>query len=173
MRMLISLTILLTTLVAIAPARGADVTRVELHQREEVMQQQQRFVGNLRAQAQREGIVVKVPQLYVYFTDRSAAWHLQGFRRGFERELGLTYEHGRRERSMVRLDRLLDRTVTPEGDPYTSEDLPEADLYLLLYHREGCEDCRRVETTVNEWLDTQNNLQAVWFDVWVDRHEAD
>ena len=173
MKKLALLGLLFIAFAATVPAAGADITRVELHQREDVVQQQQRFVGNLRAQAQREGIVVKVPQLYVYFADRSAAWHLPGFRRGFERELGLTYEHGRRERSMVSLDRLLTRTVTPEGEPYTSGDLPEADLYLLLYHREGCEDCRRVEAAVNEWLDTQNDLRALWFNVWVDRHEAD
>jgi len=137
------------------------------------MQQQQRFVGNLRAQAQREGIVVKVPQLYVYFTDRSPAWHLQGFRRGFERTLGLTYRHGRRERSMVRLERLLDRTITPGGERYTHEDLPEADIYLLLYRREDCDECARVETNVSDWLNEQENLNAIWFDVWVDRHDPD
>ncbi len=173
MRSLLSFTILLTGLTAVAPAPAAEVTRIELHQREDVVQQQQRFVGNLRAQAQREGIVVKVPQLFVYFTDRSGAWHLLGFRRGFERELGLTYEHGRRERSMVNLERLLDRTLTPEDEPYTHEDLPEADIYLLLYRREDCDDCLLVESTLSDWLAEQENLDAVWFDVWVDRHEAD
>lgn len=173
MRSLLLVSILLASLTAAAPAPAADITRIELNQREEVVQQQQRFVGNLRAQAQREGIVVKVPQLYVYFTDRSGAWHLQGFRRGFERQLGLTYEHGRRERSMVRLERLLDRTVTPGGEPYTHEDLPEADLYLLLYRREGCDDCQLVESTLSDWLGERETLDAVWFDVWVDRHEAD
>lgn len=173
MRSLPALTLLLTALLAGAPALGAELTRIELHQREEVRLQQQRFVGNLRAQAQREGIVVKVPQLYVYFTDRSPAWHTQGFRRGFERTLGLTFEHGRRERSMVDLDRLLERTVTPGGEAYTAEDLPEADIYLLLYRREGCDECLLVESTVNGWLAEQEKLNAVWFDVWIDRHEAD
>lgn len=173
MRSLPSLTVLVAILLAAAPAFGADVTRIELHQREEVMQQQQRFVGNLRAQAQREGIVVRVPQLFVYFTDRSPAWHLHGFRRGFERELGLTYEHGRRERSMVRLERLLDRTITPGGESYTHEDLPEADIFLLLYRREDCDDCLLVESTLSNWLDEQERLDAIWFEVWVDRHEAD
>ncbi|WP_376697438.1 hypothetical protein [Wenzhouxiangella sp. EGI_FJ10305] len=173
MRLLLSLTILFTALLGAAPSIATDITRIELHQREDVMQAQQRFVGNLRAQAQREGIVVKVPQLFVYFTDRSSAWHLLGFRRGFERELGLTYEHGRRERSMVNLERLLDRTLTPEGERYTHEDLPEADIYLLLYRREDCDDCRLVESTLGDWLGERQNLDAVWFDVWVDRHKAD
>ncbi|WP_376693977.1 hypothetical protein [Wenzhouxiangella sp. EGI_FJ10409] len=173
MRLLAALAILFTALLAAAPAPAADITRVELHQREEVMQQQQRFVGNLRAQAQREGIVVKVPQLFVYFTDRSGAWHLQGYRRGFERTLGLTYEHGRRERSMVNLERLLDRTITPGGEAYTHEDLPEADLYLLLYRREGCADCEQVASSLDAWLEGRENLEALWFDIWVDRHEAD
>ncbi len=173
MRSLLFLTLALAGLAAGSTVLAADVTRIELHQREEVMQQQQRFVGNLRAQAQREGIVVKVPQLFVYFTDQSPAWHLQGFRRGFERTLGLTYEHGRRERSMVNLERLLDRTITPGGQAYTHEDLPEVDLYLLLYRREGCDDCEQVASSLDAWLDGQENLEALWFDIWVDRHEAD
>ncbi|MEE4304198.1 MAG: hypothetical protein V2J19_08570 [Wenzhouxiangella sp.] len=173
MRSLASLFTVLAILLAAAPALGAEITRVELHQREDVVLQHERFVGNLRAQAKREGIIVRVPQLYVYFTDRSPAWHLHGYRRGFERELGLTYEHGRRERSMVRIDRLLERTITPEGEAYTAEDLPEADIYLLLYREAGCDECRLVESTVSNWLVGQDGLEAIWFDVWIDRHEAD
>jgi hypothetical protein len=173
MRSLPSLTVLLATLLTAAPALGAEVTRIELHQREDVVLQHERFVGNLRAQAKRDGIVVRVPQLYVYFTDQSAAWHLHGHRRGFERELGLTYEHGRRERSMVRIDHLLERTVTPAGDAYSAEALPEADIYLLLYREAGCDECRLVESTVENWLGQQRGLDALWFDVWIDRHEAD
>jgi hypothetical protein len=173
MRSLQLLTLLAVGILAAAPAPAAEVTRVELHQREDVVLQHERFVGNLRAQAKREGIIVRVPQLYVYFTDRSPAWHLHGFRRGFERELGLTYRHGRRERSMVRLDRLLERTVTPASAPYRMETLPEADIYIVLYHREGCDECRLVESTVSNWLAEQRGLAALWFDVWLDRHEAD
>lgn len=172
MRRLLPLTLVLAGLAA-APAFGADITRLELHQREDVVLQHERFVGNLRAQAKREGIVVRVPQLYLYFTDRSPAWHLHGHRRGFEREMGLIYEHGRRERSMVGIDRLLERTVTPGGEPYTTEELPEADVYLLLYRQAGCDECRLVESTVENWLGEQDDLEAIWFDVWIDRHETD
>jgi len=174
MRFLLSLATLLTGLTAFAPsASGADISRLELHQREDVVLSHQRFVGNLRAQAKREGVVVRTPQLYVYFTDQSAAWHLQGFRRGFERELGLTYEHQRRERSMIRIDRLLERTLTPAGEEYVAEDLPEADIYILLYRQAGCDECLLVDSTVTNWLSEQRGLDAVWFDVWLDRHEAD
>jgi len=173
MRSLRPLALLALGLAAVAPVFAAEITRVELHQREDVVLQHERFVGNLRAQAKRDGIVVRVPQLYVYFTDQSAAWHLHGHRRGFERELGLTYEHGRRERSMVRIDHLLERTVTPAGDAYSAEALPEADIYLLLYREAGCDECRLVESTVENWLAEQRGLEAVWFDVWIDRHEAD
>jgi hypothetical protein len=173
MRSLASLVTVLATLLAVAPALGAEITRVELHQREDVVLQHERFVGNVRAQAKREGIIVRVPQLYVYFTDHSPAWHLHGYRRGFERELGLTYEHGRRERSMVSIDRLLERTVTPAGKPYLAADLPEADIYLLLYREAGCDECLLVESTVSNWLRGQRELDAVWFEVWIDRHEAD
>jgi hypothetical protein len=155
------------------PAPAADVLRLELHQREDVVLAHQRFVGNIRAQAKREGIIVRVPQLYVYFTDQSAAWHLHGFRRGFERELGLTVEHQRRERSMVRIDRLLERTLTPDGEEYVADDLPEADLYILLYRRAGCDECLIVDSTVTNWLAEQRGLDAVWIDVWIDRYETD
>ena len=154
-------------------AAASEVLRFELHQREDVVMQQQRFVGNLRAQAQREGIVVRVPQLYVYYTDQSPAWHLQGFRRGFERELGLTVEHQRRERSMVGIDRLLERTLTPQGEEYVADELPQADLYILLYRRAGCDECLLIDSTVSNWLADQRGLEAVWIDVWVDRYETD
>ncbi|NBB93822.1 MAG: hypothetical protein GVY32_11720 [Gammaproteobacteria bacterium] len=173
MRTFLSLTILVTSLATAAPVSAAELTRFELHQREEVRLRHERFVGNLRAQAQREGIIVRVPQLFVYFTDLSAAWHLHGTRRGFERELGLVYEHGRRERSMVGIDRLLERTITPGGESFTPESLPEADLYLVLYRGDDCEDCERVAGTVDEWLAGQDELEAVWIEIWIDRHEGD
>jgi len=174
MRSILLLTFLAVGLTSVSdPTVAADVSRLELHQREEVVLSHQRFVGNVRAQAKREGIIVRVPQLYVYFTDQSAAWHLHGFRRGFERELGLMVEHQRRERSMVGIDRLLERTVTPEGEAYVAEDLPEADLYILLYRQAGCDECLIVDSTVTNWLAEQRGLDVVWFDVWIDRHEMD
>lgn len=169
MRIFVPLAVVLIGLASAVPASAADVTRIELHQREDVVLKHERFVGNLRAQAKREGIIVQVPQLYVYFTDRSPAWHLHGYRRGFERELGLTYKHGRRERSMVAIGRLLERTLTPEGETFAADNLPEADVYLLLYRAADCDDCQKMESAVAGWLDENPELSAVWFDVWVDR----
>src|SRR5699024_6559065 len=114
-----------------------------------------------------------VPQLYAYFTDLSPAWHLHGYRRGFKRKLALTYEHGRRERSMVAIDTLLERTITPEGGEYAVEDLPAADIYLLLYQQGDCEKCQQVESTLSEWLEESPELDAVRFDIWIDRHQAE
>lgn len=167
MQRLLTLTILLAGLLIGTPALSADITRIELQQREDVVLKHQRFVGNTRAQAKRSGVITRVPQLYMYFTDYSTAWHLHGFRRGFERELALNYEHGRRERSMVDLDQLLERTVTPEGEVFGVDDLPEADMYLVVYSRMGCEDCKRMQETLGDWLAGQSSLSAVWIDVWV------
>ncbi|NEZ04243.1 hypothetical protein G4Y73_08810 [Wenzhouxiangella sp. XN201] len=167
MHFLLPLTALLAALVTSAPASGADITRIELQQREDVVLQHQRFVGNTRAQAKRSGVITRVPQLYVYFTDYSTAWHLHSFRRGFERELALTYDHQRRERTMVGLDQLLERTLTPQGEEFTLEDLPQADIYLLVYERAGCEDCERIKETLADWLAGRPELKAVWIDVWL------
>ncbi len=173
MRSFLPVAVTLIALASAVPVAAADVTRIELHQREEVVLKHERFVGNLRAQAKRAGIIVRVPQLYVYFTDRSPAWHLHGYRRGFERELGLTYRHGRRERSMAAIDRLLERTVTPEGEAFTIDTLAEADVYLLLYRASDCDDCLKIESALDGWLDESPDLSAVWFDVWVDRLRLD
>lgn len=165
MRIILILSLFLAASSATAPAAGAEIERIELVQREDVILKHQRFVGNTRAQAKREGIITRVPQLYVYFTDQTAAWQLQGFREDFTRELALTFDHQRRERSMVRIDRLLERTITPQGKPIAPRDLPPADIYLFTYHRAGCEDCRRLDEKLNEWLDGRGDLEAVWLEV--------
>ncbi len=160
-------------IVLLAPTAAAvdDVVseRIELLQRQSVITDHQRLVGNVRAQARREGVVVQVPQLYVYLYDHSASWHLDGFRHGFERELRLTVMRERRARSMVRLDRLLERVTDPAGKEVEITDLPEGDIYLLLYRREDCEECERVEETVGQWLAEETDLSTVWIDVWMDR----
>ena len=142
---------------------------IELAQRQSVITTHQQMVGNVRAQARREGVVVRVPQLYVYLYDHSGSWHLDGYRAGFERELNLTVKRQRRIRSMVRLDRLLERTTGLAGEEVTIADLPEGDVYLLLYRRENCEECERVKEAVVEWLDEETDLSVVWIDVWMDR----
>lgn len=173
MRSFLVLTVCLVCLTGTRPADGAGLVKLELEQRPDVVLQHQRFVGNTRAQAKREGIITRVPQFYVYFTDQSAAWHLQGFRANFTRELSLTFDRQRRERSMVRLDRLLERTRRPDGSAVAPDELPAADVYLLLYRRADCEECQQVAETLEAWLADRPGLEAVWIEVWLGRHEQD
>ena len=150
------------------PLAAADTERIELIQRPEVMTAQQRIVGNLRTVARTDGVVVRVPQLYVYYTDYSAAYHLAGFRSGFGRNLSLIVDRQRRERSMVPLDRLLERTATPAGEAFVIDDLPEADLYVALYSRAGCDECEAVAGALEEWLEEQPERSVIWLDVRTD-----
>lgn len=167
MRLVSLLLFALVALLCLTPA-AAEVERLSLYQREEVQIQHQRLVGNLRAQARREGVVVNTPQLYVYLTDRSAAYHMDGNRRGFERELNLVVQRSRTARSMVRLDRLLERVKTEEGESVRPADLPRGDVYLLLYRRAGCSVCDEVDATLAAWLEANPELNAIWIDVWLD-----
>lgn len=146
-------------------AQAAEV--LTLHQRAEVMAQQQRLVGNLRAQARREGVVVEVPQLYVYHPDASAAFHLDGYRSGFERELNLTIDRGRRARSMVRLDRLLERVTDADGQTVTLADLPPTSLYVVLVRNDACAACDQMEAALNAWLADRD--QALWITILTDQ----
>jgi len=132
-----------------------------LHQRAEVMAQQYRLVGNLRAQARREGVVVEVPQLYVYHSDGSAAYHLDGFREGFERELSLTVDRGWRARSMVRLDRLLERVTDADGQAVTLSDLPAASLYVVLVRNDACSACDQVADVLATWLEPRDQALSI------------
>ncbi len=150
------------------PAAVADVERISLYQRQEVMAQQQRIVGNLRAVARREGVVVNVPQLYVYHSDFSEAYHLPGFRSGFERELKLIMDRRRGARSMVRLDRLLERVKTPAGEPFSLDDLPLADVYIVLYRRADCPECDQVAGMLDQWIADEPERDMVWLDVRTD-----
>ncbi len=156
-------------LVMAASASTDNVERIELVQKPEVMAQQQRLVGNLRAVARREGVVLNVPQLYIYHGDFSEAYHREGFRAGFEREVGLILDRRRGARSMVRLDRLLERVKTPDGESFGLDDLPEADFYLALYRRSNCDECDQLAEHLEDWLAEQPERQAVWLDVRTDR----
>ncbi len=146
----------------------AEVERIELFQRAEVMAQQQRQVGNLRALARRDGVVVNVPQLYVFHYDLSEAYHREGFRAGFERELELVVDRRHGARSMVRLDRLLERVRTPEGEAFTLDDLPDTDLILALYRRLDCIECEQVAETLEQWIASNPERRVVWLDVRTD-----
>jgi hypothetical protein len=147
------------------PSAGLAQERIELLQRAEVQIQHQRLVGNVRAQARREGVVVNTPQLYVYLTDRSAAYHMDGYRPRFERELDLIVKRSRTARSMVRLDRLLDRVKTVDGEPFGVEQLPSADVYLALYRRADCQTCDQVAALLEDWLADNPSVEVVWLDV--------
>ena len=146
----------------------AEVERIELHQRAEVMAQQQRLVGNLRAVARREGIVVNVPQLYVFYADFSEAFHQEGYRGGFGRELELVVRARRGARSMVRLDRLLERVKTPDGADFELTDLPEADVFIALYRRASCAECDQVAAHLEAWISGNPERRVVWLDVRTD-----
>ncbi|MEE4638118.1 MAG: hypothetical protein V2J42_05215 [Wenzhouxiangella sp.] len=161
--------LLLTLAVGLLPlGAGAQIEQIELFQRYEVMAQQQRVVGNLRAVAKTDGIVVRVPQLYVYHAELSAAFHLGGFRPGFERELEMMIEARRGERSMIRLDRLLERTRTPDGNSIAIEDLPPADVTLALYRRPDCPECDQVAETLRSWIAGHPDRSVLWLDVRTD-----
>ena len=157
-----------SALLVAPPVMAENVERIQLFQKPEVMAQQRRLVGNLRAVARREGVVVNVPQLYVFHADFSEAYHMDGFRAGFDRELGLILDRRRGARSMVRLDRLLERVQTEAGEPFGLDDLPEADFYLALYRRSGCDVCDQLIEYLNQWLEENPERQAVWLDVRTD-----
>jgi len=131
---------------------SADANEIILQQSNEALLADQRLVGNVAAQAKREGVVVKPPQLYVYYRDFSPAYHLAGYRATLARELDLTVGARRMERSMVRLDRLLERAQRPDGSAITPQELPASDLFVVLYQRADCPVCDQVQQTVETWL---------------------
>ena len=170
--MMYRLMILLALTIALIPDTRADFELIELYQRQDVMAQQQRLVGNLRAVARREGVVLNVPQLYVFHDDFSEAYHMEGYRPGFERELNLIVERRRGARSMVRLDRLLERVETAAGDSIAPDDLPAADVYVALYRRADCERCDQVAEALREWIEQHPQRSVIWLDVHTDRRRG-
>jgi len=162
--------VLATSLLALlTPTWGAaDAERIDLFQRPEVMAQQQRLVGNLRAVARRDGVVVHVPQLYVFHVDRTEAYHLEGYRSGFERELELVVSRRRGARSMVRLDRLLERVKTPDGEEVSLDELPDADVVVALYRRLNCDQCDQVAAALESWIEQNPERRVLWLDVRTD-----
>jgi len=157
---------------ALAPGelQAAEIERIELHQREDVQVLHQRRGGNVRAQAQRQGWIVRVPQLYVYLTDYSPVFHIDGYRSTLLRDLSIRVDRSRIERTTIRLDRLLENTETrDDAEPFTQDQLPEADLYFVFYSRPDCDDCDRVRSDLETWLDERESLRVVWLDVSMDR----
>lgn len=164
--MTVSRVLLPLVLIALLPLPAlAEVTRMTLHQQAEIQTQHQRLVGNTRAQARREGVVVNTPQLYVFLEDQAAAFHQDGYRPGFERELNLIVDRSRRARSMVRLDRLMDRVETPDGERISASDLPGSDVFLLLYRKPDCAECDQVAAVLETWAESDPSRAVLWIDV--------
>lgn len=150
----------------LGPAR-ADVQTVFLKQTVAAKLADQRLVGNVRAQAKREGVIVDVPELFIYYSDFSPAYHLSGDRPTLTRELDLVINARRMERSMVRMDRLLERAVRPDGAGVSADDLPVADFYVFLYRTEDCAVCDAVESALQDWLVNRSET-ASWILVSLD-----
>ena len=166
------LLILIFTLVWLNTATADPV--IELVQDREAMLEDQRLVGNSRAQAKRRGTIRSVPQMFVYHTDTTAAYHVDGYRDDFIRFLDLAVRGFREERSMVDLDKLLERAhvVTENPDEplqrITPDDLPTRDLIIVFYHSEGCEECTQVEQGLADWLAANGDIDYNYLRVALD-----
>lgn len=145
----------------------AQTQTIDLKQSKQALLADQRLVGNVRAQAKREGVIVDVPQLFVYFGDFSPAFHLAGERATLIRDLELVINTQRRERSMVGLDRLLERAVDDTGQPIRPDQLPSSDLLIVFYDRAECTACQRVKQTVSGWLEDQDQT-STWINISLD-----
>ena len=131
----------------ISPAHA----QIELTQSRQALLADQRLVGNVSAQAKREGVIINTPELFIYYSDFSAAYHLSGYRGTLARELDIVTESHRIERSMVGLDRLLERAETSDGRAMQLSDLPDADLYAVIYRQVDCPTCDQVQASVEAW----------------------
>jgi hypothetical protein len=138
------------------PPLLAQVTQIQLIQSQEAITVDQRLVGNVGAQAKREGVVVDLPQLFIYYRDFSPAYHISGFRPTMVDEIELVIGEHRIERSMVKLERLMERAVLPTDAPIALNDLPAAALYVVFYSSRGCEVCGRTREAIDGWIAQRN-----------------
>ena len=147
---------------------------IELVQDRAAVLEDQRLVGNSRAQAKRRGTIRSVPQLFVYHTDFTAAYHLEGYRDTFTRFLDVAAREFREERSMVDLDKLLERAhvALPGSDTgfeyLTPADLPTRDLIIVFYYAEDCDECQQVERALDGWLAENDDLDYNYLRVSLD-----
>lgn len=160
--------LLAAALATLASPAAAEPTRLDLVQDRGVVLEHQHLVGNVRAQARRQGVVRHVPQLYAYHPDRSPAYHLDGHRQGFVNELDVTISRFRGARAMVELDTLLARARTSDGDRLRADGLPRADMYLVFYRRAECPACDRVADDLTAWLEKNPDLNSLWIEVSLD-----
>ena len=119
----------------------------------------QRLPGNARAQAKRRGAIRTVPHLFVYHRDGTPAFHMDGLRPGFERQLDLLIDAFRIDRSMVELDTLLANARNADGVAPLAGDLEPGRIVLVLYTRDGCSDCETVRDRLETWLDGRPDLE--------------
>lgn len=158
----VRLLILISALAWLSTATADPV--IELVQDREAVLQDQRLVGNSRAQAKRRGTIRSVPQLFVYQTDQTAAYHLDGYRDEFTRFMDAAVRGFREERSMVDLDKLLERAHLPAEDPdqplrhISPDELPTRDLIIVFYYSDDCDECSRVERDLATWLAANSDL---------------
>jgi len=165
-----SLLILATLLPISSPAAALSIERIELHQKQSVQVEHRRRVGNSRTQAQAQGWIARVPQTYIYLSDFSAMFHMDGMMRGFERQLNARIDSLRTERSVIDLDRLLENAERPEsGEEITLAELPPADLYVAFYSKPNCELCEEVDQGIVDWLETMGEISVVWLNVSLDQ----
>lgn len=151
---LITFALSAATPLSTAPARAQDALDwIQLDQSAEAVLAHQRLAGNARAQAKRRGVIRTVPHLFVYHRDGTPAFHMDGLRPGFERQLNLLIDAFRIDRSMVELETLLDNAETPEGGTITIDALVPSRISLVLYTREGCSDCEIVRERLERWLE--------------------
>lgn len=150
------------------PATAAETIR--LSQKPDVVLEHQRMPGNARAQAERRGTIRSVPHLFVYHPDarHSPAFYMNGFRRGFERQLEMVLGDFRVQRSMAPLDRLLDNAVDSDGRALTPGDLPRRRAVLVLYRSVDCDECDRVAAALDDWLRERPAFEIVRIEIDVE-----
>lgn len=150
------------------PAAAAETIR--LSQKPDVVLEHQRMPGNARAQAERRGTIRSVPHLFVYHPDarHSPALYMNGFRRGFDRQLAMVLDDFRIQRSMAPLERLLDNAVDHTGRSLTPGDLPKRRAVFVLYRSVDCGECERVAEALDAWLATRPAFEIVRIEVDVE-----
>jgi hypothetical protein len=140
---------------------------LRLSQKPDVVLEHQRMPGNARAQAERRGVIRSVPHLFVYHPDarHSPAFYLNGFRRGFERQLAPELDRFRVQRSMVPLERLLTNAVNADGRSLTPGDLPRRRAVFVLYRSADCDECDLVAGALDAWLGQRPAFQIVRIEI--------
>jgi len=152
------------------PGPAAAAETISLSQKPDVVLEHQRMPGNARAQAERRGVIRSVPHLFVYHQDErhSPAFYMNGYRRGFDRQLEMVLGDFRIQRSMAPLQRLLDNAADNNGQTLTPGDLPRRRVVFVLYRSIDCAECDQVTAALDEWLGQRPVFEIVRIEVSVD-----